>query len=120
MDSYPALRNLAAVFGEDWPETFDGEPMNAVDDFARRQPGAASGLPAEVAGILAGDPGEDELAELIEELDPLYDPAEEGWTYRDWLQAVSERVRQQLRIVGNGAADYESVDHPADEAEQRC
>jgi hypothetical protein len=97
MNSYPALRDLAAVFGEDWPEAYDDEPMNAVDDFTARQSDSASRLPDEVAGILAGNPSEDELAELIEELDPLYDPTEQGWTYRDWLQAVAERVGQQLQ-----------------------
>ncbi len=97
MNSYPALRDLAAVFGEDWPEAYEDEPMNAVNDFVARQRDSAARLPDEVAGILAGNPSEDELAELIEELDPLYDPTEQGWTYHDWLRAVAERVGQQLQ-----------------------
>lgn len=95
---YPALFALAQIyFGEDWPDFYDSSPMNAVDVFTADEDYLVEKLPIEIDTLLATSPTEAELRELFVEFDLLYDPPSmDDQSYRDWLQAVSDRVRRAL------------------------
>jgi len=91
----PALDQLLGLyFHEDWALE-DDTPWDVVDHFVREEPQLAAGLPDEVNEVLSHQPTEEQLKHLVhEELVCDYLPTADGWTYRGWLLAVADRMRQ--------------------------
>jgi len=94
MRDYPMLRYFfGAYMHHDWREDYATE-WAALDDFMRSDPGVAADFSPEVSRLLATDPSEDELRTLL--LDEYFAAAmveNQGWKYRDWLQALANHVQ---------------------------
>jgi hypothetical protein len=86
-------RLLRTYFHQDWVDDYP-DPWDAVDDFIHEEPQLAAELPAEVKSILQETPTEAQLRQLVEELRFGYYIEADGWTYRGWLSAVADRVKQ--------------------------
>lgn len=92
------LRALDCLCGlylhQDW--AIDGDtPWDVVDHFVRQEPQLAARLPAEVDEVLSHQPTEEQLWHLVhKKLHCSYMPTVAGWTYRGWLLAVADRVKQ--------------------------
>ena len=80
---------------EDWPVLYD-TPLDAAADFAQTNPDLAPLLPAEVAEILRTTQGRRAILALMERSYANYLPNRDGFTYRGWLEAVSDRVMRTL------------------------
>jgi hypothetical protein len=90
----PTIEHLTGIYlNLDWPDAY-GSVWNAVDAFvAREQPEYTSDLLEEVEGVLASDPSEDELRTFfLTDLHSGYLPSGEGYTYRQWLVALLDRL----------------------------
>ncbi len=77
---------------EDWRDDYADE-WSALDDFIRSEPGGAEGFCKEAAELLATQPSEEELRHLL--LDEYVAAAmveNQGWRYRDWMQALSDHA----------------------------
>ncbi|MDQ2837477.1 MAG: contact-dependent growth inhibition system immunity protein [Actinomycetota bacterium] len=86
---------LRTYFHEEWADD-GGSAWSVVSTYAEESDLAVL-LSGEIADALRDAPSEEQLRRLIlKDLACGYDPAADGWTYRGWLTAVSERVEQQL------------------------
>jgi hypothetical protein len=100
---YPTLDHFFGVYlDQDWLISY-GDEWTAVDDFiADGRPGAAELFRTEIALLLAQHSSEDELATVVfEELGCCLNPEVDGWTFRDWLQALSQHA---AKAVGTPAS----------------
>ena len=95
MSALAGLTELVqGYFHEDWVDDYSG-PWDVVDEFIRDDPQLAADLPAEVNSILQDNPSEENLKQLLlYELHCGYYIEADGWTYRGWLLAVADRVKQ--------------------------
>ena len=94
MSTFAGVTELVrGYFHEDWVDDYSG-PWDVVDEFIRDDPQLAAELPAEVNSILQEFPSEAELKQLLEKLHFCYYIEADGWTYRGWLSAVADRVKQ--------------------------
>ena len=94
MTGYPTLDHFFGVYlGEDWPDDY-GSEWAAVDAFVAEGPPEDPGLfRAEIARLLAVHLSEEEVRKVIlDDLHSCLSPEVDGWTYRDWLQALSDHV----------------------------
>jgi hypothetical protein len=67
----------------------------AVDDFLTHERELANGLPRDVADLLSHVTSEAELrSAVLGPYDSWYLAEFGGWTYRNWLRAVSQRVER--------------------------
>jgi hypothetical protein len=66
--------------------------MAGVDDFLRDEPDLALPLALEIDALLAADPSEGELTDLMRRLGAGFLPDDHG--YRGWLTQIADRVRQ--------------------------
>ena len=94
MSNLEALSELVhGYFHQDWVYEY-ADPWDVVDEFIVERPQLAAKLPAEVNSILQEHPSEAQLKQLLRELRFGYHVQAHGWTYRRWLMAVADRVRQ--------------------------
>jgi len=94
MTRYPTLDYFFGVYlHEDWPDDY-GNEWTALDAFMAEGPAEDPQLfRADVTRLLAEDPSEDDLRKLIlDDLGCYLNPEVDGWTYREWLQALSDHV----------------------------
>ncbi len=100
--AFPALYTLAQIyFSEDWPDFYNDDPLCAVEAFVKGHPGLSDQLPSEVEALVESEVSEAELGDLFRRIELLYDPPVlDHLSYRDWLLAVAERVREVLRGQG--------------------
>ena len=93
MTGYPTLwQFFGAYMHQDWRLDYADE-WSALDDFIRSEPGGAEGFCKEAAELLATEPSEEELRELL--LDEYLAAAmmeNLGWKYRDWMQAMLDHA----------------------------
>jgi hypothetical protein len=92
------LRSLELLFqgylNLDWIDDYP-DPWDAIDDFAGAEPEDAVQLPHDVEALLDAVQREEDLRRIvISDLGSGYLPESDGWTYRDWLRAVANRVSQ--------------------------
>ncbi len=93
----PTLEHLLAIYlNIDWPDTY-GSMWNGVDAFvSREQPEYTTDLIEEVEGILASGASERELQKfMMDDLHSGYSPPGEGYTFRQWLAALVDRLAQK-------------------------
>ena len=77
---------------EDFDDDFR-DVWGAVEQFVRDNSEEARRIRGEVSELLATVSAESELKHVIyRELGSAYNPAVHGWTFRDWLAAVADRV----------------------------
>jgi hypothetical protein len=114
--TYLSLYILFGVYlNEDWP-VFYGEPWNAIEAFARREPEHAPRLRTEVERVLETIASEEQVRDFVlDDLECNYLPELDGWTYRDWLLALADRVDEVRHELG--AADQPGEADEADAAE---
>jgi len=93
MTAYVGVTELAGFFHEDWVDEYSG-PWEVVADFMDDRPELVAGLPEEVDSLLREYPSEEQLEQFMDGLHFGYHVQAGGWTYRGWLLAVADRVRQ--------------------------
>ena len=91
--THPGLSEFFGYFHEDWVDDYPG-PWDVVDDFVDDQPQIAAELPKEIDRLLGENPSEAQLEQLFWELRCAYYIQADNWTYRGWLTAVADRVKQ--------------------------
>lgn len=91
--NFAGVSEFFGYFHEDWVDDYPG-PWDVVDDFIEDQPQLAAELPEEVDRLLQEYPSEAQLKQLFWELHCCYHIEADNWTYRGWLAAVAERVKQ--------------------------
>lgn len=94
MTQYPTLDYFFGVYmHQDWCDDYADE-WAAVDAFISEGPAEDPGLfRAEVALLLAQDPSEEEVRDLLlDEFGAAAMVENRGWNYRDWLQALADHV----------------------------
>lgn len=69
-------------------------PWAAVDDFIDDRPELVAGLPEEVDRLLEQYPSEEQLEQFLLRAHFCYYVKAHGWTYRGWLLAVADRMKQ--------------------------
>ncbi|MFL6164050.1 MAG: contact-dependent growth inhibition system immunity protein [Jatrophihabitantaceae bacterium] len=98
MTEYPTLWHFFGVYlYEDWPDDYADE-WAAVDGFIADGPPEDPQLfRAEIAALLAEHPTEEEVRKIVlDDLGSYYLVEVRGWTYRDWLQALSDHAAKSL------------------------
>jgi hypothetical protein len=93
MNHFAGVRELAGYFHEDWVDDYPG-PWDVVDDFMADQPQLLAELPEEVDSLLQQYPSEVQLEQFLDGLHFCYYVKADGWTYRGWLLAVADRMKQ--------------------------
>jgi hypothetical protein len=94
MSNFAGVTELVqGYFHEDWVDDYPG-PWDVVDEFIRDDPQLAAELPEEVDSLLQLYPSEVQLKEFLDGLHFCYYVKAHGWTYRGWLLAVADRVKQ--------------------------
>ena len=95
MSTFAGVTELVrGYFHEDWVDDYSG-PWDVVDDFMDDRPQLVAKLPEEVDRVLQEYPSEEHLKQLLlYELRCGYYIEADGWTYRGWLSAVADRVKQ--------------------------
>jgi len=97
MTAYPALRYFFGAYQHhDWREDYATE-WAALNDFMRSDPEVAANFCREISQLLDTEPSEDELRTLL--LDEYLAAAmveNLGWTYRDWLRALSDYAAKTI------------------------
>ena len=98
MRKYEELCQLMGGYlHEDFAEEF-GSPWNAVDSFVDGSPDWAPLVSSQIREILASVTSEEDLAQVVHHvLGSAYSVTADGWTYREWLEAVANRVEEALR-----------------------
>ena len=94
MTRYPVLDYFfGGYMHQDWREDYPDE-WAALDDFIRSEPeGSAAGFCKEASQLLATEPTEAELRELLlEDFGAAAMVENKGWKYRDWIQAMSDHA----------------------------
>jgi hypothetical protein len=83
----------------------------AIEDFVASDRQHALGIHADVPDLLWGLVPSDKKLRMvvIDDLDCWYQPESEGWTYRAWLQAVSERVNDLLDLDRGPDITYQAL-----------
>ncbi|MEQ4205800.1 contact-dependent growth inhibition system immunity protein [Actinopolymorpha sp. B9G3] len=94
--TYPALELLLqAYLTLDWPDDYV-DAWAAVDDFVANEP-IAGQISGEVTELLKSNPCDDELRRLVVgELGSGYLPETDGWSMREWLDTLRQRVTEAL------------------------
>ena len=87
MDSLTYL--MGAYFHEDWHH-LQNSWQGVVDAFLTDDPNTVRTVPDEIDALLAGEQTAAELEDRLAAMGCSYDPAE---GYRDWLEAVRDRIR---------------------------
>ncbi|HEX4727239.1 MAG TPA: contact-dependent growth inhibition system immunity protein [Jatrophihabitans sp.] len=94
MSNLTGLKELLhSYFHQDWVDDYP-DPWDAVDEFIADKPQLAAGLPEEVNGVLQEYLSEAQLKQLFWDLRCGYYIEADNWTYRGWLTAVADRVKQ--------------------------
>ena len=94
MTDYPMLRHFfGAYMHQDWQDDYADE-WAAVDGFlADGPPENIQRFRTEIAALLAEHPVEDEVRRIVlDDLDSCCLVEVDGWTYRDWLKALSDHA----------------------------
>jgi hypothetical protein len=94
MSNFDAVTELVqGYFHEDWGDDY-ADPWDVVDDFIDDQPQLAADLPEEVNSLLQQCPSEVQLKEFLDGLHFSYYVPADNWTYRGWMTAVADRMKQ--------------------------
>ena len=93
MSNFVGVTELAGFFHQDFMDEYSG-PWAAVDDFIDDRPELVAGLPEEVDRLLEQYPSEEQLEQFLLRAHFCYYVKAHGWTYRGWLLAVADRMKQ--------------------------
>jgi CdiI immunity protein len=93
MTEYPLLwQFFGGYLHQDWRDDYADE-WAAVAGFAQDAPMEVPVFRAEIASLLAAHPSEDDVRQVILcDLQSGYLAEVAGWTYRAWLQALSDHA----------------------------
>jgi len=88
---------LGAYLHQDWYDEYPDE-WAALDDFlADGPPENAQVFRADIAALLAEHPAEEDVRRIVlDELGSSCLAEVDGWTYRDWLQALSDHAAKAI------------------------
>lgn len=102
MNRYPVLwQFLAGYLNQDWSDEYPNEWV-ALDEYLRGDPAAFPAFCLEIQAVLADHSSELEVRDLIfGEMRCAYLAEVDGWTYRAWLQALSDHA---ARAIGHPRA----------------
>jgi hypothetical protein len=97
MKQCPALEQLfGGYLHEDWAEDYV-DFLQATDAFVQHQPSSGPAVPGEIAQLLRECDSEAVLEERLDDLGLVYYPPGLGCnSYRTWLLAVADRVKEAL------------------------
>src|SRR5947209_4608918 len=88
---------LAGYLHEDFPDDY-GDAWGAVEAFALNEPEDPPRIRDDVTKLLATVSSEEEVRRVVlDDLGSYYLAEADGWTYREWLQAVADRVDELLQ-----------------------
>jgi hypothetical protein len=96
----PGLRSLAKFLDvyayQGWNDDYP-TMLGAVDDFLTHETDLARGLPRDIADLLAHVTSEAEIRNaVLGAYDCWYLAESGGWTYRNWLRAISQRIERRV------------------------
>jgi len=97
MKSYPLLwQFFGGYMHQDWRDDYADE-WAAVEGFVQDAPTKVAAFRREIATLLTEHPSEDEVRELVlDDLESSYLAEVAGWTYRAWLQALSNHAQKLI------------------------
>jgi hypothetical protein len=96
---YCLAQFLGVYMYQDWNDDYP-TMWGAVDDFLNSEPELSRGLPRGVADLLSVVTSEEELRNaVLGPYDSWYLAEAGGWTYRNWLRAVSQRVERRHLVA---------------------
>jgi hypothetical protein len=102
MTDFESLRLLLAGYlHEDFHDDY-GDAWGAVDAFALNEPEDPPHVREDVTRLLATVSSEQEVRRIVlDDFGSCYLAEVDGWTYREWLQAVADRVDEILQSKGD-------------------
>ena len=97
MTEYPTLEQFfGGYLHQDWRDDYPDE-WAALDDFLEDGPEVVDSFRREVAVVLADYESEADLRQLVlDELGSFSMVEVRGWTYRAWLQALSNHAAKAI------------------------
>jgi CdiI immunity protein len=96
---YPTLaRFFGAYLHQDWNDDYADEWAAVHAFLADGPPENAQLFRAEISSLLAEHPAEEEVRQIVlDDLDSCCLVEVDGWTFRDWLKALSDQAAKAIR-----------------------